>query len=138
MLTGASAEQRRMVRQINWSAILQRCQPASRQKILDLRSRHEDLTRQMTELRKALPVIDWGHYRQLLPKKGPVADEVDVLEAKARVFRPNVQDIQPALLLVDKEKEERVLCRYDKTRMSVCRSKRQGSTWTIWKRTFRH
>lgn len=91
---------------INWSSVLQRCQPQARQKIIDLRARHEDLTRQMFELRASLPVIDWALYRsQLGPEAGK---QVDVLEAKAKQFRPTVQDYQPALALIEKDKEEKV------------------------------
>jgi hypothetical protein len=92
---------------INWTSVLQRCQPQARQKILDLRSRHEDLTRQITELRAALPVIDWAAYRERI---GPeVAQQVDVLETKAKQFKPTIQDIQPALMIIEKEKKEKVL-----------------------------
>mgnify|MGYP006059178011 CR=1 FL=1 len=91
---------------INWSTVLQRCQPQARQKIIDLRSRHEDLTRQMGELKASLPVIDWSMYREQLGAEA--GKQVDVLEAKAKQFKPAVQDYQPALALIDKEKDEKV------------------------------
>lgn len=95
-----------MTRQINWSAILQRCTPTSRQKILDLRARHEDLSRQLTELRASVPHIDWAWYRSIL--SGKDIGVVDGLEGRVKAFKPSIQDIQPALMLIEKEKEEKV------------------------------
>ena len=91
---------------INWTSVLQKCQPQARQRIIDLRARHEDLNRQLSELRGQLPNIDWMQYREALRESK--TEQVDLLEAKAAQFKPRVQDIQPALLLVEKEKQEKV------------------------------
>jgi hypothetical protein len=54
-----------------------------------------------------MPAIDWAGYRELV---GPdAAQQVDVLETRAKQFKPTLQDIQPALMLIEKEKQEKVL-----------------------------
>lgn len=92
---------------VNWSVVLQKCQPQARQKIIDLRSRHEDLLRQLSELRQALPTIDWAGYRAQLSPDG--RQQVDILESRAKQFQPAIQDVKPALLVVEQEKQEKVL-----------------------------
>lgn len=94
---------------INWSTILSRLQPSARQRVLDIRSRHEDLTRQLSELRAQLPKIDWAGFRAQLP--GDKAQHVNELEEKARSFKPKVQDIAAAVLLVEQEKQQKVQAR---------------------------
>lgn len=52
---------------VNWSQVLKRCRPEVHKKILETRSRHEELRRLIAETKASMPAIDFAKYKAALP-----------------------------------------------------------------------
>lgn len=52
---------------VNWAAVLNRCTPAVRKSVMDVRSRHEELRRLIQEARSTRLTPSFDRYRQSLP-----------------------------------------------------------------------
>lgn len=91
---------------LNWTKILSKCSPSVRKTILETRSHHEDLRRQISELHSTLPKLDFAAYRQVLPKEmGKVVDEA---EKQFKAFKTEKVDVSGQLKELEQERELKV------------------------------
>lgn len=92
---------------LNWTKILSKCSPTVRKTILDTRSLHEDLSRQIHEIKQSLPKLDFGAYRQTLPKE--MGKIVDQAEKEFKNYKVNKVDVNPSLKELDEERDLKVI-----------------------------
>ena len=91
---------------LNWTKVLAKCSPSVRKTILETRGHHEDLRRQIAELRQTLPKLDFEAYRRSLPAHlGKVVDES---ESQFKAFKPKKIDSSKALSALDQERDLKV------------------------------
>lgn len=91
---------------LNWTKILSKCSPSVRKTIIETRSHHEDLRRQISELHSTLPKLDFSAYRQVLPKEmGKVVDEA---EKQFKSFKVQKIDVTSQLKELERERELKV------------------------------
>lgn len=91
----------------NWTKVLAKCSPSVRKTILETRGHHEDLRRQIAELRQTLPKLDFDAYRRVLPTN--LRKAVDEAEAQWRAFKPKKIDSSKALSALDQERDLKVI-----------------------------
>lgn len=92
---------------INWPRVFARCRPEVHKKILDARSRHEELRRLIMEVKGSTPTVDFEAYKKALPISAhPFVQE---LEAKAKVFRVKTIETAPLIEALNVERTEKVL-----------------------------
>jgi len=87
---------------VDWTKILGRCTPKVRKTILETRSHHEELRRQIGELKATIPKLDWTYYQAKLPKS--MEGFVREMEASVSDFKPQKINTEP---LLDEWKSER-------------------------------
>lgn len=91
---------------LNWTKVLSKCSPSVRKVILETRSHHEDLSRQIIELKSSLPKLDFSAYRQILPKE--MIKIVDDAEKEFKSFKPEKFDVTEQLKDLEKERDLKV------------------------------
>ena len=91
---------------LNWTKILSKCSPTVRKTVLDVRSQHEDLSRQIHELKQSLPKLEFAAYRQILPKE--MGKIVDQAEKEFKNFKVQKVDVTSALKELDEERDLKV------------------------------
>ncbi len=97
---------------VDWARVLTRCSPATRKKVLDVRSRYQDLRRLLDDLRTGEVRVDVAHYEALAPSAGPKGRLFGGLlarskEALARYSLPAIDTAQ-ALSDLSREREVKV------------------------------
>lgn len=91
---------------VNWTKVLAKCSPSVRKTILETRAHHEDLRRQIAELKESIPKLDFAAYRQVLPKEmGKIVAEA---EGQFKAFKPAKQNVAAALTELEQERELKV------------------------------
>ena len=91
---------------LNWTKILSKCSPNVRKIILETRSQHEDLRRQISELHSTLPKLDFVAYRQNLSKQ--LGTAVDDAEKQIKEFKVEKIDVSGQLKELEQERELKV------------------------------
>lgn len=91
---------------LNWSKILSKCSPTVRKTILETRSHHEDLRRQISELRHTLPRLDFPAYRESLPKE--MKGLIDTAEKEFKAFKPVKDNCQASIKALEEERDLKV------------------------------
>lgn len=92
---------------VNWTKVLSKCSPTVRKTILETRAHHEDLRRQIAELKETTPKLDFAAYRQVLPKElGKIVNEA---EAQLKAFKPTKQSVAASLKELEQERELKVI-----------------------------
>jgi len=87
---------------INWSQVLKRCRPEVHKKIMEARSRHEELKRLIAEAKETMPKIDFAQYRQALPVMAHSL--VDELEASTKNFKITKVETNSQLEVLETER----------------------------------
>lgn len=95
-----------MASSVNWTQVLKRCRPEVHKKIMETRSRHEELRRMISESKAALPAIDFVRYRELLPASAH--QFVNELEGSVIKFKIEKVDTAPMLQALEVERSEKV------------------------------
>lgn len=96
---------------VNWTKVLSKCSPNVRKTILETRSQHEDLRRQISELKETTPKLDFAAYRQVLPKElGKIVNEA---EGQLKAFKPTKVDVTASLKELEQERELKVTFYYN-------------------------
>jgi len=97
------------VGRVDWTRVLERCTPPARKSILDLRSQHEELRRQILEASQNVPKLDIEQYRRKLPaaEYGGMLSE---LEARLKNYQPPKIDVAQKLRELEAEKQAKVWC----------------------------
>lgn len=92
---------------LNWTKILSNCTPSVRKTILETRAHHEDLRRQISELKHSMPKLDFVSYKADLPKEmGKVVDEA---EAQIKNYKPKQVDVSASIKALEEERQIKVL-----------------------------
>lgn len=88
---------------LNWTKILSKCSPTVRKTILETRSHHEDLRRQIQEQKQSIPKLDFGLYRQSLPKE--LWKIVDEAENQFKAYKIPKIDVNSSIKELEAERE---------------------------------
>ena len=104
---------------VDWSKFLEKCTPAVRKTVTDLRGRHEELRRLITETRAAIPTISPDHLKYYADKLKDAPAEYRGVYEDARKgveqFRITEVDIGDKLRELEAQREAKVrkkcLCR---------------------------
>lgn len=91
---------------LNWTKILSNCTPTVRKTILETRAHHEDLRRQISELKHCMPKLDFTVYRAELPKD--MTKMVDEAEAQIKNYKRKKVDVTSALKALEEERQLKV------------------------------
>lgn len=93
---------------LDWARVLERCGPQARKSIMDLRSRHEELRRQILETQSAAQIrLDFDYYRRKLA--GTEHETLlNKLESELKGFQPAKVDISQKLRELEQEKQSKV------------------------------
>lgn len=91
---------------LNWTKILSNCTPSVRKTILETRAHHEDLRRQISELKHSMPKLDFAAYKAELPKEmGKIVDEA---EGQIKNYKPKQVDVSASLKALEEERQLKV------------------------------
>lgn len=94
---------------VDWSAVLGRCAPEVRKTVMETRVRHEDLRRQIAELKASQPKIDWERYRSILGTSEHFRTAFEQIERDAASFQAKPLNIEPMLQDLEVERRQKVL-----------------------------
>lgn len=93
---------------LDWARVLERCSPQARKNIMDLRSRHEELRRQILEAQSTAQLrLDFDQYRRRLAGTEHEA-LLNQLESRAKAFQPTRPDVSAKLRELEQEKQAKV------------------------------
>lgn len=81
---------------IDWPSVLARCGPAAAAAIGEVRSRHAELERLLSEARRTLPALDIASYRKRLIA-GPPADSPEDIAAAEELLAQAEKDLSAAM-----------------------------------------
>lgn len=91
---------------LNWTKVLLKCSPNVRKTILETRAHHEDLRRQISEIKQSMPKLDFGVYRQTLPKE--MAKIVDESENQFKSYKPPKIDVNSSIKELEQERDLKI------------------------------
>ena len=91
---------------LNWTKVLSKCSPNVRKTILETRAHHEDLRRQISEIKQSMPKLDFGVYRQTLPKG--MAKIVDDAESQLKAYKPPKIDVNSSIKELEQERDLKI------------------------------
>ena len=91
---------------LNWTKILSNCTPSVRKTILETRSHHEDLRRQIFELKHSMPKLDFAAYKAELPKE--MAKMVEEAETQINNYKPKIVDVSASIKALEEERQIKV------------------------------
>lgn len=83
-----------------------KCSPTVRKTILDTRSLHEDLRRQILEAKQSVPKLDFSYYKKELPKG--MGGMIMAAEEEVNSYKGIDVDVKAALLELDTERDLKV------------------------------
>ena len=95
------------VGRVDWSRVLERCTPSARKSIMDLRSNHEELRRQILEASQNIPKLDMEQYRRKLPV-AEYEGMLNELEDRVKNYQPPKVDVTQKLKELEAEKQVKV------------------------------
>lgn len=96
---------------LNWTKILSNCTPSVRKTILETRSHHEDLRRQISELKNSIPKLDFAAYRAELPKE--MGKMVEEAEGQIKSYKPKMVDVSASIKALEEERQIKVTIAQD-------------------------
>ena len=91
---------------LNWTKILSKCSPNVRKTLLETRAYHEDLRRQISEIKQGMPKVDFGVYRQTLPKL--MSKIVDEAESQFKAYKPPKIDVKSSINELEQERDLKI------------------------------
>lgn len=91
---------------LNWTKILSNCTPSVRKTILETRSHHEDLRRQITELKHSMPKMDFTAYKAELPKE--MKKMVEEAEGQIKNYKAKQFDVSASIKALEEERQIKV------------------------------
>ena len=91
---------------LNWTKILSNCTPSVRKTILETRAHHEDLRRQISELKQSMPKLDFSGYKAELPKE--MRAMVEEAEKEIKNYKVKQVDVSAALKALEEERQIKV------------------------------
>lgn len=105
---------------LDWSKVLEKCTPAVRKGITDLRARHEDLRRLILATQTAIPSLDMDKYRNRLAQSPEYAGLLDESERKLAEFKPSKIDVSEKLKALEAQREAKVIKGETRLPMGSC------------------
>lgn len=96
---------------LNWTKILSNCTPSVRKIILETRSHHEDLRRQISELKHSMPKLDFAAYRAELPKE--MGKMIEEAEGQIKNYKPKMVDVSAFIKALEEERHIKVTIAWD-------------------------
>lgn len=93
-------------RNLDWGKILERVTPQAKKNIQEIRTHHEDLKRQIYQLKNSIPVIDFERYKSILPAS--FTSIINEFKEKVVNFKPSKPNVTEKLTLLDQERETKL------------------------------
>ncbi len=101
-----------------------------RKTILESRAHHEDLRRQISELKHYMPKLDFAAYKAELPKEmGKVVDDA---EGQIKNYKPKQVDVSVSLKALEEERQIKVKLKSDSLLKHYCSWNCRKNLLSIW------